>query len=85
MRLIEVGKPNEAGCIVRAPETGETKEQWSGDCRFENKWQSFRTNKDPSPELKSVEYKCPAGWRKIAVKVVDILGNDTMKILEVRV
>jgi hypothetical protein len=27
----------------------------------------------------------PAGRRKIAVKVVDIFGNDTMKILDVTV
>jgi hypothetical protein len=25
------------------------------------------------------------GWRKIAVKVVDILGNDTMTIVDVSV
>ena len=40
--------------------------------------------KDSSLELKSVFHEClPAGQRKIAVKVVDIFGNDTMKIMEV--
>ena len=70
---------------VRNEETGEIKEQWSGDYIFENEWQSFRTKKDRSLELKSVEYECPPGQRKIAVKVVDIFGNDTMKILEVTI
>ena len=36
-------------------------------------------------ELTSVRHKCTPGRRKIAVKVVDIFGNDTMKILEVEV
>ena len=28
---------------------------------------------------------CPSGRRKLAVKVVDIFGNDTMTIVEVSV
>jgi hypothetical protein len=60
-------------------------EVWTGDYVFENKWQSFRTKKDRSLELKSVFRECPPGRRKIAVKVVDIFGNDTMKIVEVTV
>jgi len=43
---------------------------WSVDFVFENEWQSFRTKKNR---------------RKIAVKVVDIFGNDTMKIIEVTI
>ena len=60
-------------------------EQWTGDYIFENEWQSFRTKKDRSLELKSVTHECPPGRRKIAVKVVDIFGNDTMTIVEVTV
>ena len=60
-------------------------EQWTGDYIFENEWQSFRTKKDRSLELKSVAHECPPGRRKIAVKVVDIFGNDTMTIVEVMV
>ena len=60
-------------------------EQWTGDYIFENEWQSFRTKKDRSLELKSVAHECPSGRRKIAVKVVDIFGNDTMTIVEVTV
>jgi len=64
---------------------GDYEEVWTGDYVFENEWQSFRTKKDRSIELKSVFRKCPPGRRKIAVKVVDIFGNDTMKIIEVSV
>jgi hypothetical protein len=73
--------------IIRVlnPETGETEEKWTGDFVFENEWQSFRTKKDRALELKSVAYEAAPGRRKIAVKVVDIFGNDTMTILEVTV
>lgn len=61
-------------------------EQWTGDYIFENEWQSFRTKKDRSIELISIyhEYN-KKGRYKIAVKVVDIFGNDTMKVIEVGV
>ena len=70
---------------MQAPETGEWEEVWTGDYIFENEWQSFRTKKDRKLELKSVFHECPAGRRKLAVKVVDIFGNDTMTIVEVTV
>ena len=60
-------------------------EQRTGDFIFENEWQSFRTKKDRSLELKSVAHECQPGRHKIAVKVVDIFGNDTMTIVEVSV
>jgi hypothetical protein len=68
---------------IQNEETGEWEEQWTGDFIFENEWQSFRTKKDRSLELHSVAYECTSGRRKIAVKVVDIFGNDTMTIVEV--
>lgn len=70
---------------VKNEKTGEWEERWTGDYIFENEWQSFRTKKDRSLELKSVFHECTAGRRKIAVKVVDIFGNDTMMIVEVTV
>jgi DNA modification methylase len=70
---------------VKNEETGEWEERWTGDYIFENEWQSFRTKKDRSLELKSVFHECAPGRRKIAVKVVDILGNDTMTIVDVSV
>ena len=41
--------------------------------------------KDRSLEIKSVFHECAPGRRKIAVKVVDIFGNDTMTIVDVSV
>ena len=70
---------------VQNPDTEEWEEQWSGDYIFENEWQSFRTKRDRSLELTSVPHECESGHRKIAVKVVDIFGNDTMTIIEVTV
>ncbi|MFZ0888004.1 MAG: site-specific DNA-methyltransferase [Candidatus Binataceae bacterium] len=73
--------------IVRVTneDSGAWEERWTGDYIFENEWQSFRTKKDRSIELTSVFHECPPGRRKIAVKVVDIFGNDTMTIVEVTV
>ncbi len=68
---------------VKNAESGEMEEVWTGDYVFENEWQSFRTKKDRSLELKSAFMECMPGRRKIAVKVVDIFGNDTMKIIDV--
>ena len=66
-------------------ELEQYEEVWTGDYIFENEWQSFRTKKDRSLELTSVFHECTPGRRKVAVKVVDIFGNDTMTIVEVNV
>lgn len=71
--------------IRHTNEEGKTVEVWTGDYIFENEWQSFRTKKDRTLELKSVFHECSRGKRKVAVKVVDIFGNDTMKIIEVNI
>jgi len=63
-------------------------EQWTGEYIFENEWQSFRTKKDRTLELTSAAKEVEpgkGGRRKIAVKVVDIFGNDTMTIVDVAV
>lgn len=70
---------------VQGLEPGTWEEQWTGDYIFENEWQTFRTKKERNLELKSVFHECQPGRRKIAVKVVDIFGNDTMTILDVSV
>jgi adenine-specific DNA-methyltransferase len=52
---------------------------------FHNQWQSFRTRKYSQIEL-SASYEYPAaGTYKIVVKVIDILGNDTTKTLDIKV
>ena len=70
---------------VRNEVTGDSETMWTGDFIFENEWQSYRTKKDRTIELKSIPYEVKSGTRKVAVKVVDIFGNDTMKIIEVKV
>lgn len=71
---------------VQDPATGEESETWTGDYIFENEWQSFRTKKDRSLELKTPWHECESfGRRKIAVKIIDIFGNDTMKVIEINV
>jgi len=70
---------------VKNEDSGEWEERWTGDYIFENEWQSFRTRKERKLELTSVFHECTPGRRKIAVKVVDIFGNDTMTIVDVSV
>ena len=85
------GRNNEKSLCGSAPlreialEEMEWEEVWTGDYIFENEWQSFRTKKDRKLELTSVFHECATGRRKLAVKVVDIFGNDTMTIVEVRI
>jgi DNA modification methylase len=73
--------------IVRVVDekTGKEKEEWTGSYIFENEWQSFRTKKDRSLELTSAFKDAPKGKMKIAIKVIDIFGNDTTKVIEVNI
>ena len=67
-------------------ESGVTIETWTGNYLFENEWQSFRTKKNPTLEFTSIAYEYKqSGTYKVMVKVVDILGIDTSKILDVRI
>ncbi len=63
----------------------EYEELWTGSYIFENEWQSFRTKNDRSLELVTVSKEVSRGSHKIAIKVVDIFGNDTTKVVEVSV
>lgn len=57
---------------------------YKGDT-FHNQWQSFRTKKAPKVEYKAThEYDAP-GEYQVMVKVVDVFGNDTNKVLKVKV
>ena len=53
---------------------------------FHNQWQTFRTREDGHLKLKveSDPYREP-GEYIIVVKVIDILGNDTTKSIDVEV
>ncbi len=61
-------------------------ERWTGGYIFENEWQSFRTRQNRDLELKTAEhtYELP-GRYTVAVKVIDIFGNDTMTLVPVNV
>ncbi len=70
---------------VRGDDGRET-EVRTGSFIFENEWQSFRTRKDRRLELTSAPHEYEKKGRyKIAVKVIDIFGNDTTKVVEVKV
>lgn len=60
-------------------------EKWTGNYIFENEWQSFRTKKDRSLELLSAFKVAGKGKVKIAIKVIDIFGNDTTKVIEINI
>ena len=64
---------------------GEEYEEWTGDYIFDNEWQSFRTKKNRELELTSAAKEVSKGKYKVAIKVVDIFGNDTTHVIEVEV
>ena len=51
---------------------------------FNNQWQSYRTRQDPKLQLSASHSYEERGERTIVVKVIDILGNDTTRRLEVK-
>ncbi len=55
------------------------------DDTFHNMWQSFRTRKRKELELTAHHDYEKKGKYKVLVKVVDIFGNDTNKLIEVEV
>lgn len=64
----------------------EFEERRTGSYIFENEWQSFRTRKDRKLELLTAEHTYDRPGRyTVAVKVVDIFGNDTMTLVPVNV
>lgn len=74
------------GVVVAGEEFLEYEERWTGAYIFENEWQSFRTRKDRGLELVSAEHSyAKPGRYTVAVKVIDIFGNDTMTLLPVNV
>jgi len=61
-------------------------ERWTGAYIFENEWQSFRTRKNRNLELLSAPHTyTQPGRYVIAVKVIDIFGNDTMTLVPLTV
>ncbi len=61
-------------------------ERWTGAYIFENEWQSFRTRQNRDLELITAEHTyAEPGRYTVAVKVIDIFGNDTMTLVPVNV
>ncbi len=82
-----MGLENELpGVVIAGEELLEFEERWTGAYIFENEWQSFRTRQNRDLELTSAShvYDKP-GRYVIAVKVIDIFGNDTMSLVPVTV
>ena len=64
----------------------EFEERWTGAYIFENEWQSFRTRRDRDLEMTTVSHTyAKPGRYTVAVKVIDIFGNDTMTLVPVNV
>ena len=55
------------------------------DDTFHNQWQSYRTRKNGNLQIKTTHRYEQPGEYIVAVKVIDILGNDTTKTLKVKV
>ncbi len=56
------------------------------DETFHNEWQSYRTREEPALATQSDWHEYPAPGRyAIVVKIIDIFGNDTTKLAEVRI
>lgn len=71
--------------VTEIDKDGKTVERWTGDYVFDNEWQSFRTKKNRNLELVSAPKEIAKGTYKVAVKVVDIFGNDTTRVIEVTI
>jgi DNA modification methylase len=70
---------------IKNQKTENEEDTWTGNYIFENEWQSFRTKKDRNLELVSASKEVMKGRFRVAVKVVDIFGNDTTKAIEVNI
>ena len=64
----------------------EFEERWTGGYIFENEWQSFRTRQSRDLDLTTATHTYDRSGRyTVAVKVIDIFGNDTMTLVPVNV
>ena len=62
----------------------EFEERWTGSYIFENEWQTFRTRQNRDLDLMSAQHTyTKPGRYVVAVKVIDIFGNDTMTLVPV--
>jgi len=57
----------------------------NSDDTFHNEWQTYRTRKDKTLARQTTHTYSEPGTYRVVVKVIDILGNDTTKLLQVEV
>lgn len=57
----------------------------NSDDTFHNEWQTYRTRKEKRLACETTHTYPDAGTYRVVVKVIDILGNDTTKLLQVEV
>ena len=69
---------------VKNEKTNDWEQKWTGNYIFDNEWQSFRTKSHPELELTTPPHTIQKEAAKVAIKVVDIFGNDTMKVIHVK-
>jgi hypothetical protein len=55
------------------------------DDTFHNEWQSYRTRQNPKIDLDITNTYAQKGNYTVIVKVIDILGNDTTKVLNIEI
>jgi site-specific DNA-methyltransferase (adenine-specific)/adenine-specific DNA-methyltransferase len=74
------------GVVKDEGEFLDFEERWTGAYIFENEWQSFRTRQDRDLELTTATHSyAKPGHYTIAVKVIDIFGNDTTTLVPISV
>jgi len=74
------------GMVTADGEFLDFEEQWTGSYIFENEWQSFRTRQNRELDLKTTRHIYEkAGGYVVAIKVIDIFGNDTMTLIPINV
>jgi hypothetical protein len=71
--------------VLRTNADGELEQTATGRYVFDNEWQSFKTNNDDLELISAPRTYAEKGTYKVAVKVVDVFGNDTTKVFEVEV
>jgi len=71
---------------ITVVEDGKDVKKRTGKFIFENEWQSYRTKSVRSLELTSspFSYADPGNY-SVAVKVIDIFGNDTTRVFKIKV
>ena len=52
---------------------------------FHNQWQSYRTRKNRKIEVSCKKLYEASGVYNVQVKVIDILGNDTTKTMQIEI